>query len=106
MNAPEHQQAESVPVTLARLEGKLDATIAAATARTDEHGRRLDVVDTRLNAHSAAISATEKVVAAIPPPQPRTSWVQIAGLALSAVVGLGSLLAVLITLMRVIPDAP
>lgn len=106
MNAPEHQQAESVPVTLARLEGKLDATIAAATARTDEHGRRLDVVDTRLNAHSAAISATEKAVAAIPPPAPRTSWVAVAGLVVSALVGLGSLAGLLITLIQVVPNTP
>jgi uncharacterized protein YqjF (DUF2071 family) len=106
MNAPEHQQAESVPVTLARLEGKLDATIAAATARTDEHGRRLDVVDTRLNAHSAAISATEKAVAAIPPPAPRTSWVAVASLVVAGVVGLGSLAGVLITLIQVVPTNP
>ena len=97
---PEQTTAESVPVTLARLEGKVDAALAVQSARVDEHARRLDVVDTRLNAHSDKISGLERGTKAGP-----SGWM-VTGVVISAVVGLGSVLTLLITLMRIIPDVP
>jgi len=57
---------ESIPVTLARLEGKLDAALATHTATLAEHGRRLDVHDTRLNAHDRAHYADRRDPAPYP----------------------------------------
>lgn len=101
---PDHTTSESVPVTLARLEGKVDAALAVQSARVDEHARRLDVVDGRLNAHSADLSAHGKALAAVPAAAPRMAGWQVAGIVITAVVGLGSVLGLLITLMRIIPD--
>lgn len=104
MNAPDHQQAESVPVTLARLEGKVDAALAVQTARLEEHARRLDASDRITAAHSVSIGELQQHAAA--GTRAGTSGWTIASVVVSSIVGLGSLLAVLITLMRVIPDVP
>ena len=100
MTSDQTASAESVPVTLARLEGKVDAALAAHGTRVDEHARRLSVVDTRLNAHSDKISDLERGTRA-----GASGWV-VTGVVISAVVGLGSVLTILITLMRIVPDAP
>lgn len=104
MNAPDHAQAESVPVTLARLEGKVDAALAVQTARLEEHARRLDAADRITAAHSISIGELQQGAAA--GTKAGTSGWTIASVVVSSIVGLGSLLAVLITLMRVIPDVP
>ena len=41
-------QPESIPVTLARLEGKIDTALAVQTTRVEEHGRRITAVDDRV----------------------------------------------------------
>ena len=79
------QHPESVPVTLARLEGKVDAVIAVQEARSEEHGRRLEVVDMRLNAHSTTLSQHATALAAIPPAAPRISPWQVAAVVVAAV---------------------
>lgn len=101
---PPEQQAESVPVTLARLEGKVDAALAVQTARLEEHARRLDASDRIAAAHSISIGELQQTAAA--GTRAGTSGWTIASVVVSSIVGLGSLLAVLITLMRVIPDVP
>ncbi|MBM7480900.1 hypothetical protein ACFP63_11135 [Oerskovia jenensis] len=104
MSTPEQQQAESVPVTLARLEGKVDAALAVQTARLEEHARRLDASDRTAAAHSVSIGELEKNAAA--GTRAGTSGWTIASVVVSSIVGLGSLLAVLLTLVRVVPGAP
>ena len=102
MSTPE-QQAESVPVTLARLKGKVDAALAVQTARLEEHARRLDASDRLTAAHSASIAELEKNAAA--GTRAATSGWTIASVVVSSLVGIGSLLAVLITLVRALPGA-
>jgi len=74
---------ESIPVTLARLEGKLDAALATHTATLAEHARRLDVHDNRLNSHSATLTEHTTQIAAIPPRPPRMPAWQIAGVVIA-----------------------
>lgn len=102
----DHPREESVPVTLARLEGKVDAALAAQGATQVEHGRRLDVVDTRLNAHAAVLDDHSLKLAAMPAPIPRASGLQIASLVIAGVVGLGSLAGLAITLMQLVAAIP
>lgn len=104
MTPPDHAQAESVPVTLARLEGKVDAALAVQTARLEEHARRHDATDRIVAAHSASIGELEKGAAA--GTRAGTSGWTIASVVIGGIVGLGSLAAVLITLIRVIPGTP
>ncbi|MBD7949925.1 MULTISPECIES: hypothetical protein [Oerskovia] len=104
MNAPEHRSADSAPVTLARLEGKIDAALAAQTARLEEHARRLDATDRITAAHSVSIGDLERNAAA--GTRAGTSGWTVASVVVSSIVGLGSLLAVLVTLVRALPGAP
>jgi hypothetical protein len=78
---------------VARLEGKLDAYAAGQSAR-------LDGIDKRLDRHDEAI---DDIRAAARPT--RTSGWQVASVAISGVVGLGSLVGVLIVLMQVVAKA-
>ena len=101
-----HTSAEPVPVTLARLEGKVDTALASQTGRLDGHEQRISTAETRLNAHSEQIAEHAQRLAAIPTAAPRTSpWV-IASTVIGAVVGLGSLLGVAIVLMKVVAAVP
>ena len=101
-----HTSAEPVPVTLARLEGKVDTALASQTGRLDGHEQRISTAETRLNAHSEQIAEHAQRLAAIPTAAPRTSpWV-IASTVIGAVVGLGSLLGVAIALMKVVAAVP
>ncbi|MDF2847184.1 MAG: hypothetical protein K0R97_1166 [Oerskovia sp.] len=104
MNAPDHRSADSASVTLARLEGKLDAALAAQTARLEEHARRLDATDRITAAHSVSIGDLERHAAA--GTRAATSGWTIASVVVSSIVGLGSLLAVLVTILRALPSAP
>lgn len=101
---PPPHQPESVPVTLARLEGKIDTALAVQTARVEEHSRRFEVVEDRLNSHSARLTDHGQRLAAMPDPTPKTSPWTVAATIGGFIFGAGSLLAVLITLIRVIPN--
>ena len=85
---------------LIRLEGKLDAYAGSQNAVTSEHARRLDN-------HDRDISELRERVSA-PPVESKASisgWT-IAGVVIAAVVGMSTVLGILITLMRYIPDIP
>lgn len=101
-----HTSAEPVPVTLARLEGKVDTALATQTGRLDGHETRIGTAETRLNSHSEQLAEHAQRLAALPAAAPRTSpWV-IASTLIGAVVGLGSLLGVAIVLMKVVAAVP
>ena len=75
----------TVSEKLIRLEGKLDAYAAGQNATLMEHGRRLD-------GHDKAIG---ELRVADMPGKPVSGWV-VAGVIISALVGMGSLLGVLL----------
>ncbi|QIK82386.1 hypothetical protein [Sanguibacter sp. HDW7] len=101
-----HTSAEPVPVTLARLEGKVDTALATQTGRLDGHEQRIGTAETRLNAHSEQLAEQAQRLAAIPAAPPRTSPWTIVATIISAVVGLGSLLGVGIVLIKVVAQIP
>ena len=88
----------SVSEKLIRLEGKLDAYAAGQNATLLEHGRRLD-------GHDRAIEDLRLADVPDKPTPPTSGW-QIAGVLISALIGLGSLLTLLILLMRIVPALP
>lgn len=92
---------EPVPVTLARLEGKVDAALAGHTAKLDEHSRVLDTHQQSLTDHDDRLRKVELEQASARPS--RTSGWTVAGVLISGVVGLGALLGLLITLIQLVP---
>lgn len=101
-----HTSAEPVPVTLARLEGKVDTALATQTGRLDGHEQRIGTAETRLNAHSEQLAEQAQRLAAIPADAPRTSPWTVASTLITAVVGLGSLLGVALVLIQVVDRIP
>lgn len=98
MSAGTESTTGTVSEKLIRLEGKLDAYAAGQNATLIEHGRRLD-------GHDRAIEDLR--IADVPEkPAPPTSGWQIAGVLISALIGLGSLLTLLILLMQIVPALP
>lgn len=85
---------EPIATQLVRLEGKLDAYAAGQSAR-------LDGIDLRLNQHDDALADIRKGLA----PTKTSAWI-VVGTVVGALVGLGSLMTLLVTLMRIIPDIP
>lgn len=83
---------ESTNEKLIRLEGKLDAYAAGQSAR-------LDGIDLRLNQHDQALADLRTNQA----PVRTSSWVIVSTI-IGGLVGLGSLLTLMITLMQIVPD--
>jgi len=83
MGTDQHPAAEPVPVTLARLEGKLDTYAAGNAARLDELTHRIDSADTRIKDLTSRVGAVEVEQAAR---RPRVSGWQAAAVILA---GLG-----------------
>lgn len=92
----------SAPVTITLRDiyeavSDLSAKVAPLPDQVSDHEARLRVLEQRPVAPTVAVEQ---------PKAATTSGWTIASVIISAVVGLGSMLAVLITLMRVIPDIP
>lgn len=83
---------ESTNEKLIRLEGKLDAYAAGQSAR-------LDGIDLRLNQHDVALADLRTGQT----PVRTSSWVVVSTI-IGGLVGLGSLLTLMITLMQIVPD--
>lgn len=93
---------------LARIEGKVDAYSAGQSATLAEHARRLGEHDVAIDAlrQTAGTHVTRDELADRLPQKAPTSVATWIGVVVAGVVGLGSLLTMLITLMRLIPDLP
>lgn len=91
---PDEMTQHSLSERLVRMEGKLDAYAAGQSARLDNIDRRLDQHDKQIE------DLRDDLI-----PVKTSPWV-IVGTIVGAVVGLGSMLTLLITLMRIIPDIP
>lgn len=56
----------SLLIMMARLEGKVDVALAQQGAKTDEHGRRLDALETQRDADDARLRAVEQKATVTP----------------------------------------
>lgn len=101
-----HTSAEPVPVTLARLEGKVDASLAQHGGRLDGHEQRIGVAETRLNSHSEQLSEHAQRLAALPAAAPRTSPWTIVSTLVTSIGTIGSLLGIAIVLIKVVAQIP
>lgn len=89
---------------LARLEGKVDAYMAGQSATIAEHERRITEHDSEIRELrvTAATHVTRDELA--DQRAPRSSGWVVAGVIISAVVGIGSMITVLVLLMQLVAD--
>lgn len=76
---------EPVPVTLARLEGKVDAALAGHTAKLDEHGRSIGDLKKVTSEQSERLRVVELVQAK---GSPRAPWWTVV-VTIAAIVSIG-----------------
>lgn len=93
-----------VLISLAQMQGKMDAYVAAQQVTASEHARRLEEHDRAIEV-LREVATTHVTRADLPQKAAVSPWT-VAGTLVGAVVGLGSLLTLLVMLMRIIPDVP
>lgn len=93
-----------VLISLAQMQGKMDAYVAAQQVTASEHARRLEEHDRAIES-LREVAVTHITRADLPQKAAVSAWT-VTGTVVGAVVGLGSLLTLLVMLMRIIPDVP